>query len=198
MKAWYFDNIIEVDQREPHILSPDSPHFLSAKEVYDKSGVEYFQIDTDAENWMEHLELLCQERQYKNRDELTCSKDKLPNYEEKIKSFFEEHIHEDEEIRFILGGGGYFDVRDTEDKWIRIFVEKNDLIILPAGIYHRFTLDRNDCIHVIRLFKDDPKWTPINRPFADGNKFRQEYLQQFNAKSSVEWQATQTSAPLKQ
>ena len=37
---------------------------------------------------------------------ITIAKDKLPGYEEKIKMFYEEHIHSDEEIRYILDGSG--------------------------------------------------------------------------------------------
>ncbi len=87
----------------------------------------------------------------------------MPGYDLKILSFYEEHIHRDEEIRFCMDGSGYFDVRDAEDRWIRIRVEKGDLIILPEGIMHRYTNDVNNYIKALRLFVGEPIWTPYNR-----------------------------------
>lgn len=32
-------------------------------------------------------------------------------------------------------------MRDFDGQWIRIEIKKGDLIVLPPGMYHRFTLD---------------------------------------------------------
>lgn len=200
-----------------------------------KLGLLCWSIPTD--NWEPEVDRIAQDREYKNRDRLNVTKEGLGDqYEAKLKMFFNElvpplpsysnfnvltarrHLHEDEEIRYIFEGSGYFDVRGKpekhlsphqtskpshaseiqSDKWIRIRVEPSDLLVLPAGIYHRFTLDSENCIKVLRLFKvclpsfifasrgktcvsfqEDPKWTPLNRsPETDANPYRVTYVQE--------------------
>lgn len=111
-------------------------------------------------------------------DIITVNPEHLPEFEKKIKAFFEEHIHDAEEIRYVLGGSGFFDVRDKEDKWVRVHVKKGDLMTLPEGIYHRFTCDEDDIIHAMRLFKGHPVWTPFNRP-VDDHPSRISYVKEY-------------------
>lgn len=129
---------IQGDQREPH----DSGRAVS-EEVLANLGVLYHHCPT-----IEAVDTLASARGYKNRDQVCVSPATMGDvYEEKVKMFFAEHLHEDEEIRYILDGEGYFDVRGQEDEWIRICLNKDDMIILPAGIYHRFTTnEQNVCL----------------------------------------------------
>ena len=82
--------------------------------------------------------------------------------------------------RAIVDGNGYFDVRDKNDKWIRIEVEKGDLMVMPAGIYHRFMTTHDDHICAIRLFSGRPVWTAFYRDTQEADiakmKARIDYL----------------------
>ncbi|KAI9855233.1 MAG: 1,2-dihydroxy-3-keto-5-methylthiopentene dioxygenase [Vezdaea acicularis] len=176
MKAYWYDNL-PGDQREDHDSGrPVDPEYLS------KLGVVYSRHPD-----VPSVDALAEKRSYKNRDEITVSPEKMGAvYEEKVKMFFNEHLHEDEEIRWIRDGEGFFDVRSEGDDWVRIRLVKHDLIILPAGIYHRFTTDSKNYIKAVRLFKEEPKWTPLNRaPETDQNPFRKEYLER-RASHSIE------------
>ena len=83
-------------------------------------------------------------------------------------------------------------------------LEKGDLLILPAGIWHRFSTDEGNVsfffsltgwggregegrglmklagtqyVKAVRLFKDEPKWTALNRaPELEENRYRKEYV----------------------
>lgn len=120
-------------------------------------------VHVPVENYKVDVGKYAADNGYDYSDEIVISRDKLTNYEDKVKTFFDEHLHTDDEIRYIIEGEGFFDVRSKEDEWIRILSEPGDLLIIPAGIYHRFTVSKTDFIHVIRLFKGEPKWTPYNR-----------------------------------
>uniref|UniRef100_A0A1B6DE05 Acireductone dioxygenase n=1 Tax=Clastoptera arizonana TaxID=38151 RepID=A0A1B6DE05_9HEMI len=172
VRAWYMD-CSEEDQRLEHHLNP--PQFLDLNELYNISGVEYIKIGDENNLEKDFLERVKKERNYAYEDEITCSRECLPNYDEKLKIFYKEHLHTDEEIRLVLQGSGYFDVRDVNDKWIRIEVVPGDLLIIPAGIYHRFTLDSRNFIKAKRFFVGEPVWTPHNRP-ADDMAARKQYL----------------------
>lgn len=138
MKAYFYDDL-PGDQRLPH----DSAEYLTSETLTRLGLIAGHYAELDAVNE------IAKERSYKNRDEIIVSPDAMGDiYESKVKMFFNEHLHEDEEIRYVLDGSGYFDVRsdlpETDERWVRVHVEKGDLIILPAGIYHRFTTDENN------------------------------------------------------
>lgn len=174
VRAWYMDDSLD-DQRLEHHRSP--PEFLSLEKLATDTGVLYWKLNPEKYESDGTLDKIKTDRGYTYTDLINVCPEKLPNYEEKLKSFFEEHLHTDEEIRFVLEGSGYFDVRDGADQWIRIEVVPGDLLVLPAGIYHRFTLDAKNYIKAMRLFVGEPVWTPHNRP-ADEMEARKQYITQ--------------------
>ncbi|KAL4426984.1 hypothetical protein ABPG77_009545 [Micractinium sp. CCAP 211/92] len=173
VEAWYMDEDTESDQRLPHRRTPNKP---CPPEALHALGVRLWVLDADKyESGDPKLAAIRKARGYSYEDCITCTPACLPNYEAKLKTFYQEHLHTDEEIRYVLDGSGYFDVRDLEDRWVRIWTKKGALLVVPEGIYHRFTLDEGNYIKALRLFVGEPVWTPINRP-AEEHPSRQKFL----------------------
>lgn len=193
-EAWHMPEDV-TDQKSPNKLDVNEPVSAAALR---ELGVLYWRMDPSFEYpvkevpWVPadgtatdpKLSSIREERGYNYAEILTIHPDTLPNYDSMVAMFFEEHIHDAEEIRYILEGSGYFDVRDFDDRWVRIQLSAGDLITLPEGIYHRFTLDSKDHIKAMRLFKGTPVWTPFNRP-QDDHPSRQAYVSEFTTASQA-------------
>ncbi|CAH1774558.1 unnamed protein product [Owenia fusiformis] len=170
--AWYF-NPSDEDKRLPHKKEPNVP--VSIEDLERKTGVRCLKVDPEGYQGNETYRTLRKERLYKYEDSIDVT-DRKPEFDEILKTFYIEHLHADDEVRYTVGGSGYFDVRDEDDAWIRIHIESGDLITLPAGIYHRFALDtKNHSIKLVRLFTEVPVWTPFPRP-ADNHPARLAYI----------------------
>ncbi|KAL8963671.1 MAG: hypothetical protein Q9193_000091 [Seirophora villosa] len=172
MKIFYHDNL-PGDPRHTHLsYSSHTPCDLATL------GILHYNFPPSLPSALTQLDELATTRAYVNRDIITISPLAMGSaYADNIQMFYKEHMHEDEEIRYILEGGGYFDVRDEGDRWVRIEVGKGDLLVLPAGIYHRFTVDEGNYIKAMRLFQNQPKWVALYRgEETEKNDVRKAYL----------------------
>jgi len=170
-RAWVMpDDSACVDQCHANRAAPER---LLPWSVLDTLGVYHRKLDGTAED--PQLGEIRETHGYNYHDVCTVSEAGMgaEKYAKMKKIFYEEHFHEDDEVRYVMDGSGYFDVRDdrripqgkdgsgTCGKWLRIQVTKGDLINLPAGMYHRFTTDENDAIVAMRLFSGEPVWTAL-------------------------------------
>jgi hypothetical protein len=101
LSAWRMDADQETDQRALHQQSPNVPVSL---EQLSRIGVLYWSMDVASAPPESNaaLNAIRAERGYTYTDTITISPEKLENYEGKLKIFFKEHLHTDEEIRLIL------------------------------------------------------------------------------------------------
>jgi 1,2-dihydroxy-3-keto-5-methylthiopentene dioxygenase len=139
-----------------------SNHAAVDAHTLERHGVHFQHLGLDPATYQPVLDALKSRSGYVTQDEVQLSK-ATPNLDVVMKKFDDEHTHADDEIRFVLAGEGVFDIRDHEDRMIRVVVEAGDLIVVPAGVNHRFELTAQCHIHCVRLFKDEAGWVPQYR-----------------------------------
>ena len=82
-----------------------------------------------------------------------------PNLETMLAKFDKEHTHSEDEVRFILAGRGIFFLV-LNGRVASVEVGPGDLLRVPRGTKHWFTLCEDRRIRAIRWFQDTSGWTP--------------------------------------
>ena len=140
-------------------------HWLESEQSIDPDrlkaeGVHYERLDLGAHQTA--LDALKAAQGYVHQDEVALRPD-TENLEAICAKFIDEHLHAEDEVRFVLEGAGVFDIRSRDDRWMRVTVEAGDLIVVPKDRHHRFFLTDEKTIHCVRLFQDPSGWTPQYR-----------------------------------
>jgi len=174
MKAWVFDeHSPDTDLRTPHQTSPPQP--VSEKELAEL-GVTFERLPVD--DWERRLTEYCQRHGFDDYETNDLSPQTVPQYDEKLKQISAEHIHDVDEARYVIEGGGYLDIRSKKDHWIRCWLLPGDLLHAVGGLYHRFSMDSSNNIVLRRLAKKGVGFDTIKRP-CDDHPARQHYVTRF-------------------
>jgi len=92
-----------------------------------------------------------------------------PNLATMLAKFDKEHTHSEDEVRFILAGRGIFFLVLSE-RVASVEVGPGDMLRVPKGTRHWFTLCEERRIRAIRWFQDTTGWTPhYTESGVDGN-----------------------------
>ena len=86
-------------------------------------------------------------------------KPETPGLEAMLARFDKEHTHSEDEVRFILAGRGIFFLA-LDGKIASVEVGPGDMLRVPRGTKHWFTLCEDRRIRAIRWFQDTTGWTP--------------------------------------
>jgi len=131
-------------------------------------GVLAERLELEADAFQPGLDKLKAQRGYVEQDIIELQPE-TPNLDALCAKFVDEHLHTDDEVRYVLEGEGIFDLRSHDDRWMRVTVEPGDLLVVPANLHHRFLLTSRKQIRCVRLFKDSSGWVPHYRHASEAN-----------------------------
>lgn len=86
-----------------------------------------------------------------------------PDLDTLLDRFRREHHHADDEVRFVLDGGGVFRLWLGTHQ-VDLELQAGDMVVIPAFTRHAFDLTERRQIVCLRVFKDPQGWIPIYEP----------------------------------
>ena len=82
-----------------------------------------------------------------------------PGLDAMLARFDKEHTHSEDEVRFILAGKGIFFLH-IGGRVASVEVHPGDMLRVPKGTTHWFTLCEDKRIRAVRWFQETTGWTP--------------------------------------
>ncbi|GMS84340.1 hypothetical protein PENTCL1PPCAC_6515, partial [Pristionchus entomophagus] len=150
MQIWQMEPYPCGDRRLPHHVFP--PKHMTPDQLMTRAGVQYFKVDLDDTVAMKkRLSRVKTENKINSYDVFTIN-ESTPDLQDKLEEYYEPVTKDDNVVTMVTDGTCYFDVEPEEEDWIRIQVERGDLIVIPKGLSHRFTITPKNFVQMQRFF----------------------------------------------
>ncbi|VDM56737.1 unnamed protein product [Angiostrongylus costaricensis] len=154
MQIWHMEPFPCGDRRLPHHIFP--PKTITIDQLFQLTGVVYYKVDmNDTTAMKKRLSRVKIERKVNSSDMLTIS-ESIPDFNEKLDDYYEPTIKNLDVVSLVVDGACYYDVEPEEDEWIRIQLERGDLIVIPKGVSHRFTVTPQNYVQIQRFLPKKP------------------------------------------
>ncbi|VDK80582.1 unnamed protein product [Litomosoides sigmodontis] len=138
------------DRRLPHHIYP--PKLYTSDQLQALTGVISYKVDVDDANAMKkRISRVKAERKLKTSDIFTLHEN-MTEFDRKLEELYNPIAKDVDSIFLVMDGSAYYDIELDEDDWIRINVERGDLIIIPRGRSYRFTLTPQNNVVIQRFF----------------------------------------------
>lgn len=108
----------------------------------------------------DRFEALKREHGYTRRDLVVIHED-TPGLDEMLRKFDRIHYHEDDEVRYVLDGRGYFGFVEPDGGQFLLEVSAGDYINVPSRAEHWFEMRDSRRIKAVRYFIDTAGWVPV-------------------------------------
>uniref|UniRef100_A0A914C7N8 Uncharacterized protein n=1 Tax=Acrobeloides nanus TaxID=290746 RepID=A0A914C7N8_9BILA len=130
---------------------------VTQDQLQNNSGVVYYKVDLDDTLSMKkRLSRVRSEHSACPMDVLTIDESVI-DLEDKLELLYEPVEKDEDVVYMVLEGSMYVDVEIEEDEWIRMQLERGDLVVIPKGLPHRCTTTPKNFVKIQRFCqKQDP------------------------------------------
>jgi 1,2-dihydroxy-3-keto-5-methylthiopentene dioxygenase len=129
---------------------------------YERWNLDRVAADSSADAvlsaYADEIEAMKQRGGYRTADVIDVNPE-TPGLGTMLARFDKEHTHDEDEVRFILAGRGIFFLH-IGGRVVSVEVGPGDMLRVPRGTTHWFTLCEDRRIRAVRWFQDTTGWTP--------------------------------------